>query len=204
MANMKKVFDERTKHRVVGVIVVLALMIIFLPPMMRESDKNLDELTSYQIPKRPPMPKVTVIEPKEAFRMVKTTPVTVPKMATPVRSKIAAAQPLSPNVSHAQTIKTSEMIMKNQKIAMEKSLHFNEVFAIQLASFSKKDNAQALAKKLKTRGFNASVQMSRTKKGQTYQVIVGQTKQRDQAIDLQKKLVDNTKLNGLIIKTKVS
>lgn len=58
-------------------------------------------------------------------------------------------------------------------------------------------------KKLRAQGFAASEQATKTPKGYTYQVIVGQTKQRDQAIDLQKKLVNNTKLNGLIIKTKV-
>lgn len=203
MANMKKVFDERTKHRAVGVIVILALMIIFLPPMMRESDKNLDEFTSYKIPKKPPLPKVTVLEPNAAFRTVKTVPVTVPKMATPVRSRISAARPISPNASAAKTLKNAEIILKKQKIAAEKSLRFNEVFTIQLASFNQHVNAQALIKKLRARGFAASEQITKTPKGSTYQVIVGQTKQRDQAIDLQKKLVDNTKLNGLIIRTKV-
>ena len=204
MANMKKVFDERTKHRVVGVIVVLALMIIFLPPMMRESDKNLDEFTSYRIPKKPPLPKVTILEPKAAFRVVKTTQVTVPKMGAPVHSNLARAEPLNQTVSRDQVLKNSAVILQKQKIAMEKSLHFNEVFAIQLASFNKQGNAQALVKKLRKQGFNASVQMSKTSKGPRYQVIVGRTKQRDQAIDLQKKLVNNTQLNGLIIKTKVA
>ncbi|HVT62856.1 MAG TPA: hypothetical protein VHD33_05140 [Legionellaceae bacterium] len=46
--------------------------------------------------------------------------------------------------------------------------------------------------------------MLTNEKGAVYQVIVGQLKHRDQAIDLQKKLVNNTRLNGLIIKTKVS
>ncbi|MGV3739713.1 MAG: SPOR domain-containing protein [Gammaproteobacteria bacterium] len=203
MANMKKVFDERTKHRLVGVIVILALMIIFLPPMMRESDKNLDEFTSYQIPKKPPMPKVTVLEPSAAFRSVKTVSVAVPKMPAPVKSRISPARSLSQNATREQTLKTAEIILKKQKIAAEKSLRFNEVFTIQLASFNKHANAQALVKKLRAKGFSASEQITKTPKGSTYQVIVGQTKQRDQAIDLQKKLVDNTKLNGLIIRTKV-
>lgn len=203
MANMKKVFDERTKHRVVGVIVVLSLMIIFLPPMMRESDKNLDEFTSYKIPKKPPLPKVTVLEPKSAFATVKTTAVTVPKITAPVRSKISPPKSLSQNASPAHILKNSETILKTQKLVAEKSLKFNEVFTIQLASFSKKANAQALVKKLRAQGFAASEQATKTPKGYTYHVIVGQTKQRDQAIDLQKKLVNNTKLNGLIIKTKV-
>jgi DedD protein len=205
MATMKKIFDERTKHRVVGVIVVLALMIIFLPAMIRESDKNFDEFTSYRVPKKPPMPKVSVIEPKAMLRSVKTAAVvTIPKPQAPVHLAITAAEPISPNASQKQIIQSAENLAKKMQISERNSMKYNEIFTIQLASFNKEKNAQVLVNKLLGQGFAASKQIVNTPQGTVYQVVVGQLKQRDQAIDLQKKLVDNTQLNGLIIKTKVS
>ena len=204
MANMKKIFDERTKHRVVGVIVVMALMIIFLPAMMRESDKNFDELTSFRVPKKPSLPKVTLIEPKTMLRSVKHETVALPKSRSPVHLEISQAQPLSHDELQKETVKVAETVLQKLQTAERKSMKYNEVFAIQLASFNKEVNAQSLIKKLSLQGISASKQTVKTPQGTVYQVLVGQVKQRDQAIDLQKKLVDNTQLNGLIIKTKVS
>ena len=203
MANMKKIFDERTKHRVVGVIVVLALMIIFLPAMMRESDKNFDEFTSFKVPKKPEMPKVSFIEPKTILHSVKAVPVAVPKPTAPKHLDIAEAQPISQHISPDESIQAAQEILKKLQIAERKSMRFNEVFTIQLASFTKEANAQALVNKLRLQGFAASKQTVKTSQGVVYQVIVGHVKQRGKAIDLQKKLVNNTQLNGLIIKTRV-
>jgi DedD protein len=203
MASMKKIFDERTKHRMVGLIVVFALMIIFLPAMMRESDKNFDEFTSFKVPKKPAMPKVSFVEPKALLRSVKAAPVSVPKPIAPTHLEIAEAQPISRHASPDESIKAAQEILKKLEIAERESMKFNEVFTVQLASFTKEANAQALVNKLRLQGFSASKQRVKTPQGVVYQVIVGHVKQRDKAIDLQKKLVNNTRLNGLIIKTKV-
>ena len=203
MANMKKIFDERTKHRVVGVIVALALMIIFLPAMMRESDKNFDEFIPFKVPKKPIMPKVTLMEPKAMLRSVQATPVKLPNLSAPKHLDIAEAQPLSQTVSPDEGMQAAQEILKKLQVAERKSMKFNEVFTIQLASFTQEANAQSLVNKLRLQGFAASKQIVKNPQGVVYQVIVGHVKQRDQAIDLQKKLVDNTRLNGLIIKTKV-
>ena len=203
MANMKKIFDERTKHRVVGVIVALALMIIFLPAMMRESDKNFDEFIPFKVPKKPVMPKVTLMEPKAMLRSVQATPVKLPNLSAPKHLDIAEAQPLSQTVSPDESMQAAQEILKKLQVAERKSMKFNEVFTSQLASFTQEANAQSLVNKLRLQGFAASKQIVKNPQGVVYQVIVGHVKQRDQAIDLQKKLVDNTRLNGLIIKTKV-
>lgn len=204
MANMKKIWDERSKHRLVGVIVVLALMIIILPAMMRESDKNFDEFTSYHVPKRPPLPNVSLVEKNAILRSVKVASVKLPKPGPQVHLQIAKAAPLSPKASQAENIQAASVALQQQQKHEEKTMRFNEVFTIQLASFNKEVNAQALIHKLHAQGFAASQQIVKNPQGVVYQVIVGRVKQREQAIDLQKKLVDNTRLNGLIIKTRVS
>ena len=204
MANMKKIFDERTKHRLVGIIVVFALMIIFLPVLMHESDKSFDELIPFKVPKHPPMPKVSLLKPKKLLHSVKAPKLSLPKPIAPKPLAIATAQPISQATSAANNQQTSQELINKLRMAEQKSVGFNEVLSIQLASFAREDHAQSLINKLRTQGFDASLHKLKTQQGIIYQVLVGQVKQRVQAIDLQKKLVDNTRLNGLIIKTKVS
>lgn len=190
---MKKALDERLKHRLIGMIVILSLMIIFLPPMMKHSTHNFDELTSYRLPKKPPMPKISVLNKTEMFKKVKVAAVSIPHPAK-VKTHLSRAQYLSRDPS----------IQMAQMNTEAKTLQSDEVFTIQLATFSHEANAQALVRKLRAKGFAATAQLINHQQGELYQVIVGQLKHREQAIDLQKKLVNNTQLNGLIIKTKVS
>lgn len=204
MANMKKILDERAKHRVVGLIVVFALMIIILPAMMRESDKHFDEFPSYHMPKRPPLPKISLTEKDTMLRSVKMASVSVPRPDAPVRMHIASAQPLSPKETQDELHQTTQVAVQKQEKSATKALRYNEAFTIQLAAFNKEANAQALIRTLQAQGFAARQHIVKTPQGVVYQVIVGRTKRREQAVDLQKKLVDNTQLNGLIIKTKVS
>lgn len=190
---MKKALDERLKHRLIGMIVILSLMILFLPPMMKQSTHHFDELTSYRVPKKPPMPKISVLNKKEMFKKVKVASVSIPRPAK-VKTHLSPAQYLS----HEPATQTAHINIE------PKTLQSDEVFTIQLATFSREANAQALVRKLRAKGFAATAQLINHQQGGFYQVIVGQLKHREQAIDLQKKLVNNTQLNGLIIKTKVS
>ncbi len=203
MANMKKIFDERTKHRLIGLIVVLALMVIILPAMMRESNTNFDEFTSYKVPKKPPLPQVSVLDKKAIFQTVNVAKLTIPK-TKPVVLEIAQAQPLHQPVTQDQIVQAASTAIQKQQTLEAKKMRFNEVFTVQLASFNQEVNAQTLIQKLRSQGFAASQQKVKSSQGVVYQVIVGKMKHRNQAVDLQKKLVDNTQLNGLIIKTKVT
>ncbi|PJD93903.1 MAG: hypothetical protein CK424_01205 [Legionella sp.] len=200
---IKKILDDRIKHRLIGFVVVLSLMIIFLPAMLRQSNQRFDEVVSFRVPKKPVAPQMAMVDKAHMFKTVKVATVTIPTSGK-VQSTIAQAQPLSEPVTKEHSAQMAKIEVQKQHAAESKAMHVNEVFTIQLASFSQEANAQALVTNLKSKGFAASAQMIAGPTGELYQVIVGQLKQREQAIDLQKKLVNNTQLNGLIIKTKVS
>ncbi|MCR9191888.1 MAG: SPOR domain-containing protein [Gammaproteobacteria bacterium] len=191
---MKKIREEHIKHRLIGLTVALSLMIIFLPAMMKHSNRRFDELSTTRMPEKPALPNVDMVAKETMFKEVKVATVSLPEPAH-VTSDIAKAQSLSAAPSQI----VSRPLRGGPKRAGRK-----EFFTVQLATFSQKANAQALVKDLRSRGFQASSQEVPHDQGQLYQVIVGQLKQRDQAIDLQKKLINNTQLNGLIIKTKVT
>lgn len=78
-------------------------------------------------------------------------------------------------------------------------------FSIQVATFTQKNNADLLVEKLKNKGFSAVFNSIKNDKGVVlYQVVVGKVSQREQALDLQKKLASTMQLNGFIIKSEVS
>ena len=131
MANMKKIMDERAKHRLVGVIVVLALMIIILPAMMRESDKNFDEFTSYHAPKPPPLPKVSLVDQHQMLRSVKVVSVALPKPGPQTHLQITPAQSLSPKASQDELVQAAKVMAQKQLI-----LPFFDIIRVHLRKFA--------------------------------------------------------------------
>ena len=73
-----------------------------------------------------------------------------------------------------------------------------------MASFTRQENAKSLVSQLRSKGYIASYNKFSGKQGEFYQVVVGQLNQKDEAINLQKKLVASTRLTGFVIKTGVS
>lgn len=80
--------DERTKHRLTGLVVLIAIAIIFLPAMLRKSNQRLEESIhlSVQIPPKPTTPKVAVAEEKAVFETVKVEKLPMPNTLKPKRA----------------------------------------------------------------------------------------------------------------------
>lgn len=70
---MKLVMDEKLKHRLVGVSVVLSLGAIFLPAMMKKSSQKLENNFSVnvQLPPKPAAPNVAVTDEEAMFKTIK-------------------------------------------------------------------------------------------------------------------------------------
>ena len=79
--------DERTKHRLTGLVVIAAVAIIFVPAMIKKSNQRLEENIhlSVQLPPKPTAPKVAVAEKKAVFETVKVAKMEVPVAAEPAR-----------------------------------------------------------------------------------------------------------------------
>ncbi len=77
---MKLVIDEKLKHRLIGVSVILSLGAIFLPAMMKKSSQRLDGHFSVnvQLPPKPVAPNVAVIDEEQMFKTIKIARVQLP------------------------------------------------------------------------------------------------------------------------------
>ncbi len=77
---MKLVIDERFKHRLIGLAVILSIAAIFAPAIMKKSNQNIDGNVnvSVELPPKPAQPDVAMVEKKEMFETTKVAHVEIP------------------------------------------------------------------------------------------------------------------------------
>lgn len=76
---MKLVMDEKLKHRLIGLAVIISLGAIFAPAVMKKSSQNLDSNLSVNVklPAKPIPPDVVMTDEKELFRTIKVAKVEI-------------------------------------------------------------------------------------------------------------------------------
>ncbi|MCH9689830.1 MAG: SPOR domain-containing protein [Gammaproteobacteria bacterium] len=193
---MNLAVNERTKHRITGLVVIMAFAIIFVPAMLKKSNQRLEENihVSVQLPPKPTTPKVALATEKTVFETVKVARVTLPTPIKPtLASQIARIENLKPKVpSNPPVVKISQ----NKTIL--------KGYAVQLAVFSVQHNAEKLVKSLNTQGYKARYHTLMSSEGTpSYRVTVGQLNDRADASQLKNKLFESTQLQGVIIKHNV-
>ena len=211
---MRFVLNERAKHRLTGVVVILSIAVIFLPAMMKKSNHHFEESVSasLKLPNKPIPPIVAIPKQSVMFKSVKVAHVDIPAIIDKQYSSvIAKAEPLSKKST--STLAKIEMpvvpvvtstALTEKIIAAAEPKRFKGGYGVQLASFTQQRNAENLVARLRKQGFAATYNKFSGKQGYFYQVVVGAVNQKNDAINLQKKLANNMQLNGFIIKTGVS
>ncbi|BCA95280.1 sporulation protein [Legionella antarctica] len=249
---MKLVMDEKLKHRLVGLAVILSLGAIFAPAVMKKSSQHLDgNFSNVQLPPKPLSPNVVLTDEKELFKTIKVARVEIPHVsenrqltelvrAEPVKSnlinsnritgvpKVASngkAEPIHLAVNDAanttkeaakQSAKRPVTVALKQKAVtkvapVKKIAKSNgkppvrkDVYAVQLASFSRFNNAQALVNKLRNKGYKANYTKIKGKQGPVYKVYVGQSPHKTDAVKLKTQLATAMQLKGFVVNTGVS
>jgi len=217
---MKFVIEERVKHRLMGLVVILSIAAIFVPALMKKSNQHFEENVrlSVKLPEKPALPKIAVANEKALFQTIKVARVDKPTLVEmPQVTQLAKAEPISrksaiPAVvtpstvqDFAKTMNTPNKVQIIAKTVVKPAVAIKkELYAVQLASFSQQSNAESLVTRLRSHGFTASYNKILGKQGEYYKVIVGQLNQKNEAIDLQKKLAVSMQLQGFIIKTGAS
>lgn len=220
---MQWLSDEKIKHRVVGLAVLLSIAIVVLPAMIKKSNQRLDEKMnlSIQVPPKPAFPEVAAVRPKILFESVKVAHVVIPKPSVVENKdslKIARADSLSGKTMATRSliqkapVLAKKAVMTNTKKSQQLAISTKSipskalvskiieqksgVFSVQVASFSQQVNALTLVQQLNKKGFKASYD----RQGSLYRVLVGQPAQLEQAKNLQRKLVSETQMTGFIVK----
>ncbi len=247
---MKLVINEKLKHRLVGVSVILSLGAIFLPAMMKKSSQSLEHNFSVnvQLPPKPTAPNVAVTDEEEMFKTIKVARVvditpsednktedkeviasaavdavgtSVAQLDSPADSNV---MPLEMALNEASTTAVKKEITVAAKKpaqavvvakrpvvkkpvlakAVKKSFVRKDIYALQLASFTKLANAQALVSKLQSKGHKANYTSIASKNGMIYKVYVGHSPIKNDVIKLRVQLASSMQLTGFVVNAGVS
>ncbi len=186
--------DERLKQRLVGAAVLVSLVVIIAPIVL---DKRPEKDAMWQDSDIPPRP-VNVfradIEPVREAEILDgfTKPAAVPDRApanqqrSPTRRDDSSARsPVKP-AYHS----TTEDLPRGGLGA----------WAVQLGSFSKSRNALALRDRLRARGYPAFIEGVRVDDRDVMRVYVGPELLRATAAESRKRLEQETRLKGMIVR----
>ncbi len=101
---MKLITDERVKHRLIGLAVILSIVAIFTPAIMKKSSQRFDDNLniSVELPPKPTSPKIVMLEKKALFETVKVAQVEIPPVPKiqpmPVLAKAELLHPVDNTV----------------------------------------------------------------------------------------------------------
>ena len=102
--------DEKNKHRLIGIAVLLSMVLVILPAMVKKSSQQLDKKMnlSIHVPPKPTFPTVVAMKPKVLFKTIKVAHVVVPDVVVNKNTtQVAHAQSLS-----GQTMATRTIVQK--------------------------------------------------------------------------------------------
>jgi DedD protein len=192
--------DSGLKQRVVGALVLLALMVIFIPMLLsRQDDLQRVVVDAPAMPQSPSMPQVDlepVSVPQAQLLPEEPVPMTDTELANSSVPPVAPTKPLkSAAISPAVATKPSVAEVP----APVSRLDANNLpisWSIQLASLSSRAGADSLQKSLRTAGYNAYV---RNVEGMN-RVFVGPVIERAEADRLRDQLTRQQKLNGFVVR----
>jgi DedD protein len=219
---MKLVMDEKFKHRLVGIAVILSIGAIFAPAVMKKSNQRFESQihTSVKLPPKPVFPEVAIPKKKIMFEKVKVARVPIPSINEKFQPKttIAKAESISQmndakmatvlaKASSLPPIKEKKVVITPTAKLIKPLTKLNTpstnriAYGVQLATFNKQSNAVSLVNLLKRKGYKSKLIAVNHKNNKVYKVIVGQVDEKKQAQILQQQLALSTQIKGFVVPT---
>jgi DedD protein len=219
--------ENGLKQRLVGALVLLMLAIIFLPLILDGRDEDHDEAV-YRAPQEPVIQITHKgsnqveerIEKAKAQFVVDRIPKpddeaepvkTVPKAAGKVPEKVAGktvqqikqktvSADQQSNVDHArvQFVKELAEVKKMEETPVQSKMALADAWTVQVAAFSKLENAKVLQSKLISKSYMAYIVSNGDKAKVLHRVFVGPELRKNRARIIQQALKKEFKLAGMI------
>ncbi|NQY47588.1 MAG: SPOR domain-containing protein [Colwellia sp.] len=173
------------QNRLVGTIIVAAVVIIFLPDVL-DGEKQSHQADFEAIPKAEVFTGKLTNKPFPEDKLVRQKPITISneeaidelvraqsieestKPSSKVKDKVAVTKSIAKPVAKPPVKSKSQL----NKTLPEKAIA-KEAWVIHLGSFKNKDNVAQLLKKLKAKGYIAFTKPIQTKQGTLTKVIIG-------------------------------
>ena len=211
--------EEGLKQRLVGALVLLMLAIIFLPLILDGRDEDHDEVV-YRAPQEPVI-QITHkgsdqvekrLEKAKAQFVVDRTPALVDeaaddevstaiaeKPAAKIKQKaVSAEQQSNIDQTRVQFIKELAETQKVKKTPIQSKMALADAWTVQVAAFSKLENAKVLQSKLISKSYMAYIVSNGDKAKRLHRVFVGPELRKNRARIIQQALKKEFKLAGMI------
>ena len=186
--------EHTFKQRIVGAIVLVALAVIFIPMLLPGSrDIGFSDRGSPIPPKPAELENLKVLElekpqPGPTTREIVRTPIDERSPATPdVEVEAPATENKTPLPEETLPAKTTSEAAPPAAITPK-------AWAVQVGSFTQRDNAMRLRDQLRSKGYKAFVEQITSADKTFYRVRVGPEVSREKAVALQKDLQSKMKL----------
>ncbi len=142
---MKLELDERLKHRLIGVAVIISLGAIFAPALMKKSSQRLENNFSVNVnlPPKPIAPNVVMSDEKELFKTIKVAKVTLPDPASEKVQEAAVAKAEEINDSELASALVSPPPVK---LAIDNAAQKSAKSMLQVARYPIKKAATVMAR----------------------------------------------------------
>lgn len=180
----------QTKQRIIGGLVLVALLAIFLPMFFSNPHPATQLSLNKKVPAQPAQPQVTLTLPKVVETTAKpaqmATTTTVAKPTTPIKPKQTTA-----TVKAQPPFSKSTASQKAKLAPVKKAL-----WVIQVASYRDVNNAKHMLSQLTSQGFQAYT-VTRSD-GKLTQVLIGPNTSYQAAVQMQAELKQRTKMTGLV------
>ncbi len=167
--------DDGIKQRLIGALVLVALMVIFLPMLFSNGDLEPAEVL-VDIPQKPPIPTLEISEPVK-----------------PSEQRLAEKNEVSPKPKPQQTLQ--ELVDKEVD---ENKLPVS--WALQVASFKERDNAEKLRDKLRKAGYKAYIKYRLDVEPKMIRVLIGPVLERTEIDKIKAAVARHHKLEGVVVR----
>lgn len=187
------------KHRIAGAIVIVALVVIFVPMLLNESEPPPELKGVREIPSRSAVSETRVIVTPVAGE--ESRPVTGSPTATnPATPPAASETAPKPEIKHVATVeKPAPAAIKEQPAkTTTASEKITKGWVVQVGTFSSADNAAHLRDKLKSHGHTAYTESVALAGKKALRLRVGPFRDKEQAVKAQAQIRKELHVQGVI------
>ncbi|MBV1920516.1 MAG: SPOR domain-containing protein [Pseudomonadales bacterium] len=211
--------ENGLKQRLVGALVLLMLAIIFLPLILDGRDEDHNEVVyrapqepviqithkgSSQVEERIEKAKAQIVvdrtpKPDDESGTAKIAQKVVKKTVQHIKQKtVSAAQQSNIDQTRVQFVKELAEAKKVKETPVQSKMALADAWTVQVAAFSKLENAKALQLKLISKSYMAYIVSNGGKDKALHRVFVGPELRKNRARIIQQALKKEFKLAGMI------
>lgn len=189
-------------QRLIGAIVLVSLGVILIPLLLNGGPDLKTSLSGTNIPVMPEklkqaIPEIPKPAPEPASRAVTSYPVeSLSVVDTMIKNN--DSEPAT-TVAEEDTQQTSTKAQNFQKAQAPETTKIDTAYTLQVASFSKKDNAYSLRDQLRKNKYKAYIELTSTAKGKIYRLRIGPYLKYEQILSIQKSVEKQFKLSKTVI-----